>query len=104
MILTKGDICTVGAELKKYLPVLVSAPGPMVTGAPAAGGVRTWREDGDTWLLLVNAQEKADTAEVALPEDFQTIKAEFGPSAGKTGARTARVSLAPNQPVLYRIE
>ena len=99
-----SDICAVGAEVKKYLPVLVSKPGPMVTGAPATLGVRTWRKDGETWLLLVNAQDKADAVEVALPEDFQTIRAEFGPSAEKTSARTAKMSLAPNQPAFYRIK
>ena len=66
--------------------------------------IRTWRKGGDTWLLLVNAQEKADTAEVTLPEDFQTIRAEFGPSAEKTGARSAKVALAPNQPAFYRVK
>ena len=99
-----GDICVVGAELKKYLPVLLSEPGPPVTGAPTAWGVRTWRKDGETWLLLVNAQDKADTAEVALPGDTQTIEVAFGPMAEKTGARTARFSLAPNQPALYRVK
>ena len=99
-----GDICVVGAELKKYLPVLASEPGPAVTGVPAAWGVRTWRKDGETWLLLVNAQDKPDVAEIVYPEDFNVVNVAFGPVAEKTGVRTARVSLAPNQPVLYRIK
>ena len=99
-----GDICVVGAELKKYLPVLVSESGPAVTGVPTAWGVRTWRKDGETWLLLVNAQDKSDVAEIVFPEDFNAVNVAFGPVAEKTGVRTARVSLASNQPGLYRIK
>ena len=99
-----GDICRVGAELKKYLPVLTAEPGPAVTGAPMAWGVRTWRKDGEIWLLLANAQDRTETAEVAFPGDFQMIRTEFGPAAEKTSARAARVTLAPNQPALYRIK
>lgn len=98
------DICVVGAELKKYLPVLASEPGPAVTGVPTAWGVRTWRKDDETWLLLVNAQDKPDVAEIEFQEDFNAVNVAFGPLAEKTGVRTARVSLSPNQPVLYRIK
>ncbi len=99
-----ADICKVGEEVRRYIPVLLSVePTPEVTGAPSEWGVRVWRKDGTTWLLAVNAQDKADSAEITLGEDFARIAAEFGPAAAKTGPRTLRISLAPNEPALYRI-
>ena len=52
----------------------------------------------------MNAQDKTDEAEVTLPEDFAEAVCELGPAAQKTGARTLKVSLAPNQPAFYRLK
>ena len=99
-----ADICKVGEEMRKYLPVLLSVePAPTVKGAPEEWGVRIWRKDGETWLLVVNAQDKASAAELVLSENIASIGAEFGPAAEKTGARALSVSLAPNEPAFYRI-
>ena len=100
-----ADICKVGEEVRRYIPVLLSVePAPTATGAPAAWGVRTWRKDGATWLLVVNAQDKPDAAELTLSEEFSESLAEFGPAAEKTKACTVKISLAPNEPALYRIK
>ena len=99
-----ADICKVGEEVRRYIPVLLSVePAPEVTGAPSKWGVRVWRKDGAAWLLVVNAQDKADSAALTLGEDFARIAAEFGAAAEKTGPRTLKISLAPNEPALYRI-
>ena len=99
-----ADICKVGEEVRRYIPVLLSVePAPEVTGAPSKWGVRVWRKDGAAWLLVVNAQDKADSAALTLGEDFARIAAEFGAAAEKTGSRTLKISLAPNEPALYRI-
>ena len=99
-----ADICKVGEEVRRYIPVLLSVePAPEVTGAPSKWGVRVWRKDGAAWLLVVNAQDKADSAALTLGEDFARVAAEFGAAAEKTGPRTLRISLAPNEPALYRI-
>ena len=74
-----------------------------MTGAPPEWGVRVWRKDGATWLLAVNAQDKADSTALTLGEDFARVAAEFGAAAEKTGPRTLKISLAPNEPALYRI-
>ncbi|MBR2838803.1 MAG: hypothetical protein IKE55_08475 [Kiritimatiellae bacterium] len=100
-----ADVCRVGEEVRRYIPVLLSVePAPTVAGVPAAWGVRTWRKDGATWLLAVNAQDTAGAAELTLSEGFSEVAAEFGPAAATTGARTIRISLAPNEPALYRIK
>ena len=99
-----ADVCRVGEEVRRYIPVLLSVePAPAVAGAPAAWGVRTWRKDGATWLLVVNAQDRADAAVLTLSDGFSEAAAEFGPAAEKTGANAMRVSLAPNEPAFYRI-
>ena len=99
------SICKVGEELRRYIPVLLSVgPAPKVAGAPDAWGVRVWRKDGATWILAVNAQDKADVADLTLSEDFSEVAAEFGSAAEKTGSRTIKISLAPNEPALYRIK
>ena len=97
-------ICEAGEEIKRFIPVFESDPAPAATGAPEAWGVRTWRKDGEIWLLLVNAQDKADEAEVTLADVFAEAVAELGPAAQKTGARALKVSLAPNQAAFYRIK
>jgi len=99
-----ADICKVGEEVRRYIPVLLSVePAPEVTGAPSKWGVRVWRKDGAAWLLVVNAQDKADSAALTLSEDFARVAAEFGAEAEKTGPRTLKISLAPNEPALYVI-
>ena len=99
-----ADICAVAEEVKRYIPVLLSVEkAPSVTGAPEAWGLRVWRKDGETWLLAVNAQDAADTAELTLSEDFASVTPAFGPAAEKTGARTLKVMLAPNEPALFRL-
>ena len=100
-----ADVCTVAEEVKRYIPVLLSVEdAPSVTGAPEPWGVRLWRKDGETWLLAVNAQDEPSEAELTLSEDFAAVTPAFGPAAVRTGARTLKVALAPNEPAFYRIK
>jgi hypothetical protein len=100
-----ADICKVGEEMRRYIPVMLSVePAPDVSGAPGEWGVRAWRKDGETWLLVVNAQDKASAAELTFSEGLSSVSAEFGPEAEKTGPRSLKVSLAPNEPALLRIK
>ena len=78
-------------------------PAPDVAGAPGEWGVRVWRKDGEMWLLAVNAQDRASAAELTLSEGLSSVFAEFGPAAEKTGPRSLKLSLAPNEPALLRI-
>ena len=97
-------VCEAGGEIRRFIPVLESEPGEPVIGAPDAWGARTWRKDGETWLLLVNAQDRPDAAEVTLANDFTQVVTELGPAVCRNGARTLKVALSSNQAALYRIK
>ena len=48
-----ADICKVGEEMKKFIPVLLSVePAPAVAGASGEWCVRTWRKDGEAHLYV----------------------------------------------------
>ena len=99
-----ADVCKVGAEIRNSIPVLLSVePAPTVSGVPDEWSVRVWRKDGETWLLAVNAQDKASEATLTLSEDFSTVHAAFGPEAEKAGPCALKVSLSPNEPTFYTI-
>ncbi len=99
-----ADTCAVAEEIRRHIPVLLSAEdAPSVSGAPESWGVRVWRKDGDVWLLAVNAQDRPSEAELTLEEGFASIEPAFGPTAEQTGPRTLRISLAPNEPAFYRL-
>ena len=100
-----ADVCKVGEEIRRYIPVLLSAESaPAVSGAPEEWCVRIWRKDCETWLLVVNAQDKASKAELSFSESFSAVSADFGSAAERTSSRTLSVSLSPNEPALYRIK
>lgn len=99
-----ADTCAVAEEVRRFIPVLLSADEPpSVAGAPDPWGVRLWRKDGETWLLAVNAQDEPSEAELALGEEFARVEAAFGPPAEQTDPQTLRISLAPNEPAFYRL-
>ena len=99
-----ADTCAVAAEVRQYIPVLLSADEPpAVSGAPEPWGVRVWRKDGQVWLLAVNAQDVSSEAELTLGAGFDRVETAFGPSAEQTGPRTLLIRLAPNEPAFYRL-
>ena len=99
-----SDVCTAASEIKKYIPVLLSVePAPSVTGAPAAWSVRTWRKNGDVYLLVANAQNAAASAELGLSESFSSVSAEFGSPCRLKNGKTLAVSLKADEVAMYRI-
>ena len=60
-------ICNAAAEVRKMIPVLLSADdAPAATGAPEMMPVRTWMKEGALYVLAVNAKAEPQKASLAL--------------------------------------
>lgn len=54
---TWGDVKRIADEVKRYIPVILSEPVPVV---PTKGlSIRAWRKDGAGWMLLCNPSRSA---------------------------------------------
>ena len=97
---TKAAAC----EVKKYEQVLLSDEKPVaVSGATKSVAVRTWRYEGDTYLLAVNCTASPQTAKLELQERVGKLLAvDFG-SAPKVDGSTIEVSFGPIDYVMLRI-
>ena len=89
---TKAAAC----EVKKYEQVLLSAEKPVaVSGATEAVAVRTWRYEGDTYLLAVNCTDSPQTAKLELQGRVgKVVAADFG-AAPKVDGATIDVAFGP---------
>ena len=94
----------VAAEVKKYESVLLSdEEPPQVIGATESVAVRTWRHEGDTYMLAVNCTTNAQTATLTLPERIgMLVSTDFGPAPKIAGDRID-VVLGPIDYVMLRL-
>ena len=90
-------------EVKKYEPVLLSAEKPVaVSGATESVAVRTWRYEGETYLLAVNCTASPQTAKLELQERVgKVVSADFG-SMPKVDGSTIDVAFGPIDYVMLR--
>ena len=92
------------SEVKKYERVFLSAETPVaVSGATESVAVRTWRYEGDTYLLAVNCTTNAQTAKLEFQERVgEVVSADFGPMP-KVDGSTIEVSFGPIDYVMLRL-
>ena len=75
-------VCRIGEELKAKFPVFLSDEvAPSVTLITKDASVRTWRKDGEVWLLAVNPTHKPKVVEFAL-DGFPQNRSVSLPSLG----------------------
>jgi hypothetical protein len=88
-------------EFKKYIDVFLSIDSaPAVNSSNGDVAARTWRYQGDTYLLAVNCTTNAQTATLTLSENVgRLVSSDFGP-APKIDGETVKVSL---EPIGYRV-
>ena len=104
-----AEVCRVGEEIKRHVPVLLADElsgfaRPAVDPADGPLSVRTWRHDGEVWLLAVNSSDKPLGAQIDRAEKCASATAAFGPAPTLEGdGRKLTVPLAPLEPALIRL-
>ncbi len=90
-------------EFKKYIDVFLSIdPAPTVSSSNGDVAVRTWRYNGDTYLLAVNCTTNAQTAALMFSENVgKLISSDFGPTP-KIDGGILNVTLGPIEYVMLR--
>ena len=76
---TWEDVRTIAKGIKSHEDVLLSLPGPKVSGVPEELAVRTWDKGGETWLLAVNCTTNAQTAAIAVEGFPRRLDLKLGP-------------------------
>ena len=91
------DVCTVGAEVKRFVPVFLSVERtPTVTADAADVPCRAWTKDGSLYVLTCNPYAEGRTVNVSVAEGEWTVAAtELGTSGTMADARTLRLELPP---------
>ena len=87
--------CEIGAEVTKFIPVLLAEPAPNATGYPAGVSGRAWLHDGATYLLVVNETREAKSVSLMLPDTFGSAKAMLDESYPKLQGRKVAFILKP---------
>ena len=91
-----GDVKAVMASVKQREAIILSDPGPSATTDAAHLLCRTWKTaDGETWLLLSNANRAQVTATVKLGTPLREAAPEAGVSATLASPDVLLVELAP---------
>ncbi len=90
-------------EFRKYIDVFLSVdPAPTAKSSNDDVAVRTWRHQGDTYLLVVNCTTNAQTATITLSEPLgKDVIADFAPAPDIEGNKV-RVALDPISYMMLR--
>ncbi len=100
-----ADVCAMAVEIKRYIPVMLSAEAaPAVTcEGPAAVETRVWRSGSDVYLLVVNGTSEPVTATLTLAGGCTGVRAEFGHAPQRQADGRLLYALAPLEPVMVRL-
>ena len=81
-----GRVCRVAAEIKPFIPVIMSIePAPTAKLVKGDGvDIRIWNYESATYLLAVNSEKEAVAAEVSLDKAFAEASNVLGTKGGVT--------------------
>ena len=81
-----GRVCRVAAEIKPFVPVIMSIePAPTAKLVKGDGvDIRVWNYEGKTYLLAVNSTKKVVAAEVTMGKAFAEANNVLGTKGGVT--------------------
>jgi len=101
-----SDVCALGEEIKRYLPVLLSVePLPQLScKGPSAVETRAWRVGASLYLLAVNGDTATVDAEIAITGGFTDLHAEFGRAPQALDGDRLAFRLDPLDPVMVRVK
>ena len=68
----------VAREVKRFIPVLLLDPGPVVAAKPAKTRVRTWTDGTSTYVLVCNTHPETRTGEVVVPGNWTSCDTLLG--------------------------
>ena len=85
----------VASEIARYADIFLADPGPEVFGDVLGLHVRTWRKDGETFVLAVNATPKPMVANLPLDRKYGADSIIFGVTARLDGGNRLMVDLPP---------
>ena len=90
-------------EFKKYIDVFLSIdPAPTAKSSNGDVAVRTWRYQGDTYLLVVNCTTNAQTTTITLSEPLGKVVAVDFASAPEIDGKKVCVALDPISYMMLR--
>ena len=90
-------------EFKKYIDVFLSIdPAPTAKSSNGDVAVRTWRHQGDTYLLVVNCTTNAQTTTITLSEPLGKVVAVDFASAPEIDGKKVCVALDPISYMMLR--
>ncbi|MDD4097979.1 MAG: hypothetical protein PHC30_04355, partial [Lentisphaeria bacterium] len=103
------EVKAVAAEIKSLNDVLLAVDQPLAIapapGTPAEIGFRLFGKDGETWLLVVNADhEKKTTVTFAAPREVTCLGQQLGGKPPKITGSTVVLDLDPLDVTMLRLQ
>ena len=97
-------VCDGMAEVKRYFHILLSTPGPKVSGATPEVVVRTWNADQRVWVLACNTTREPQKAKLRLDGRYAAGACAMGGGAAVSEDGTVvGVSLPPIGVTLFSL-
>ncbi|MBQ7190619.1 MAG: hypothetical protein IJR99_14520 [Kiritimatiellae bacterium] len=88
-------VCETMSEVKAHFQVLLSKPGPAVSGTPSSLVVRTYAAEDGVWLLACNTSRKALQAKLRIPGGASGATCSVGTGVSREADGSLRVDLPP---------
>ncbi|MFZ4779628.1 MAG: glycoside hydrolase family 2 TIM barrel-domain containing protein, partial [Terrimicrobiaceae bacterium] len=101
-------VCNVAKEIRDRIPMLLSIESfeqPTSTKAPETAAWRGWGFQGKTWLLLVNTDDKSDTAfEFAFAKPVKSATLDLGEAGCLPKGKSFKATVPPLGVALVALE
>ena len=100
------DVCLLAAEIKRFIPVLLSVDAPVRPGQVECADDVAWRlfaMGGDTYLIAVNSETEPAEAVFRFSAGVQVCATELGESQASASGPEVKVMFAPLEPKVIRL-